>query len=272
MNELVSIVMPSYNTGGLIADSIESVLAQTYQKWELIIVDDCSTDNTDEVVAEYKDERIKYLKNEKNSGAAVSRNRALREAKGKWIAFLDSDDIWHPTKLSKQITFMKEQGHAFTFTDYRIQLNGEWLPYVNTGPNVVNRRKMYNYCYFSTITVIYDSEKIGLIQIANLRKNNDYAMWLKVIEKCQAYRLPECLSFYIKHDDSISSGSKYKLIKWHYLLFRIGEKRNSVISALLTVNNLAHGIVKKIKYKRRVTETDLRLTLEAGNIAQTPKI
>ena len=95
MNELVSIITPSYNTAKFIGKTIESVQNQTYQNWEMIIVDDCSTDNTDEVVDGYlSDKRIKYIKNEKNSGAAVSRNRALREAKGKWITFLDSDDLW----------------------------------------------------------------------------------------------------------------------------------------------------------------------------------
>ena len=102
--DLVSIIMPSYNTAEYIEKSIESVILQTYPCWELIIVDDCSKDNTDEIVNSYLcDGRIKYLKNEKNSGAAVSRNRALREAKGKWIAFLDSDDLWEPEKLEKQI-------------------------------------------------------------------------------------------------------------------------------------------------------------------------
>lgn len=249
MNEMVSIIMPSYNTGRYIADSIQSVLNQTYTDWELIIVDDCSTDNTDDVVAAFKDERICYLKNEKNRGAAISRNRALREAKGKWIAFLDSDDIWHPEKLERQLSFMKENGYAFTFTDYRIQLNGEWLPYIYTGPDVVDKRKMYNYCYFSTITVIYDREVVGLIQIEDLRKNNDYAMWLQAVEKTKCYRFPECLSYYIKHENSVSSGSKLKLIRWHYLLFRKGLHKSVPVSAILTVNNLVHGVIKKLKYK-----------------------
>lgn len=109
MNELVSIIMPSYNTASFISKTIESVLNQTYKNWELLIVDDCSTDDTDEIVSKYNDKRIVYLKNEKNSGAAISRNRALRNAKGKWIAFLDSDDLWHPTKLEKQIKFMKKK-------------------------------------------------------------------------------------------------------------------------------------------------------------------
>lgn len=255
MSELVSIIMPSYNTEKFIKKTIESVVAQSYTNWELIIVDDCSPDNTDEVVKPFlSDQRIKYLKNEKNSGAAVSRNRALREAKGKWIAFLDSDDLWRPEKLEKQIRFMEEHGYAFTFTDYRICLNGEWMPYINTGPNVVNKRKMYDYCYFSTITVMYDRERIGLIQIENLRKNNDYAMWLQVIEKSNAYRLPECLSYYIKHDGSISSGTKSKLIKWHYKLFREGLGKGPIISSILTCNNMIHGVWKKIYYKKPVTE------------------
>ena len=252
MRDLVSIVMPSYNTGHFIRASVASVLAQTYQDWELIIVDDCSTDNTDDIVGEFlADERIRYIKNEKNSGAAVSRNRALREAKGKWIAFLDSDDVWRPDKLEKQLRFMQENGYKFTYTDYDIQLNGEWLPYVYYGPNVVNKRKMKDYCYFSTITVMYDREYVGLVQIVPVKKNNDYAMWLRIIEKTPCYRLPECLSSYIKHENSISSGSKFKLIKHHYIMWRVAEKKSAVSAVLLTLRNLFWGVIKKVKYKRK---------------------
>lgn len=252
MNDLVSIIMPSYNTAKYIAAAIVSVQNQTYTNWELVVVDDCSTDDTDKVVKPLlSDARIRYLKNEKNSGAAVSRNRALREAKGKWIAFLDSDDIWVPEKLEKQIRFMEQNGYAFTYTDYMIQLNGTWLPYIYTGPSVVNRRKMYDYCYFSTITVMYDREKIGLIQIENLRKNNDYAMWLQVIEKSDCYRMPECMSYYIKHEGSVSSGKKWKLIKWHYKLFHDGLHKSPLTSAFLTVRNVFFGVIKKIKYKKK---------------------
>lgn len=259
MQDLVSIIMPSFNTVQYIANSIQSVIDQTYENWELIIVDDCSTDNTDAVVAGISDTRIRYLKNEKNSGAAVSRNYALREAKGRWIAFLDSDDIWHPEKLERQLAFMKEKKYAFTFTDYRIQLNGKWMPYINIGPDVVDKRKMYNYCYFSTITVMYDRNVVGLIQIEDLRKNNDYAMWLQAVEKTKCYRLPECLSYYIKHEDSVSSGSKLKLVKWHYILFRKGLHKGALVAAALTVNNLVHGVIKKMKYKEQIVE-------EKGNV------
>lgn len=252
MDELVSVIMPSFNTGEYIAASVESVLAQTYPNWELLIVDDCSTDNTTEVIGRYQDPRIILLKNKTNSGAALSRNYALREAKGRWIAFLDSDDTWEPKKLEKQLRFMQENGYAFTFTDYRICLNGVWMPYINTGPDVVNKRKMYNYCYFSTITVMYDRSVIGLIQIADMRKNNDYAMWLQAIEKSDAHRLPECLSYYIKHDDSITGGSKLRLVKWHYRLFRQALGKNPVTAAVLTANNLVHGVWKKLHYRQPV--------------------
>ncbi len=254
-NGLVSIVMPSYNTDGYIKESIESVLYQSYPYWELIIVDDCSTDNTDEIIKPYlTDDRIRYLKNEKNSGAAVSRNYALREAKGKWIAFLDSDDLWHPQKLEKQIEFMISNGYKFTCTDYRIQLNGEWLPYVYTSPNKITEFQMKNYCYFSTITVMYDRDYIGLVQIEDVRKNNDYAMWLKIIKKAPCYRLAENLSSYIKHEGSISSGSKLKLIKHHYIMWRVAEKKNPFSAFILTLRNLMFGVVKKIKYKESVGE------------------
>lgn len=265
---VVSIIMPSYNTGSYIEASIKSVLAQTYPYWELIIVDDCSTDNTDEIVSNYlTDDRIHYFKNDINSGAAVSRNRALKEAKGKWIAFLDSDDLWLPKKLEKQIRFMLETGCKFTYTDYKMQLNGKCLPYIYTGPDVVNKRLMKDYCYFSTITVMYDREHVGLIQIAPLRKNNDYAMWLKIIEKTNCYRLPECLSCYIKHDGSVSSGSKLKLIKYHYLLWRTAEKKCAVCACVLTLRNLFWGVIKKIVYKTVMAENQ-----DKEEVAQMPPL
>jgi len=250
--DLVSIVMPSYNSEKYIVNAVNSVLQQTYKNWELLIVDDCSSDRTVEIISEFADDRIRLFENEVNSGAAISRNRALREAMGRWIAFLDSDDAWHPEKLERQLSFMRENHYAFTFTDYRIQLHGEWMPYINTGPDIVDKRKMYNYCYFSTITVMYDREVVGLIQIENLKKNNDYAMWLQAIEKTKCYRLPECLAYYIKHDNSISSGSKTRLIKWHYILFRKGLHKSVPVSVALTVNNLVHGVMKKLKYKEQI--------------------
>ena len=149
MAGLVSIIMPSYNTAPYIAKSIQSVIDQTYKDWELIIVDDCSKDNTDEVIKPYlNDARIKYLENDRNSGAAVSRNRALREAKGRWIAFLDSDDLWMPKKLEKQIAFMEKNGYHFSYTNYsEIDMKGDKTGVIVTGPKRITEAGMFNYCW-----------------------------------------------------------------------------------------------------------------------------
>lgn len=254
MNDLVSVIMPSYNTAKFIKETIDSVLNQTYQNFEIIIVDDCSTDNTDEVVSAIKDDRIKYIKNEKNSGAAVSRNRALREAKGKWIAFLDSDDVWLPEKLEKQITFMKENGYHFSYTEYEeMDEASNTTGVCVTGPKKITKAGMYNYCWPGCLTVMYDADAIGLIQIADLKKNNDYAIWLKAVQKADCYLINENLAKYRIRSGSISRHSKLKLIKHHYLLYKKGEGRNCVSSSILTVRNLAFGVMKKLFYvKKRV--------------------
>lgn len=250
MNELVSVIMPSYNTGRFIAETIESVLKQTYKNWELIIVDDCSTDNTDEIVKGYLgDNRIRYLKNKKNSGAAVSRNRALREAKGKWIAFLDSDDLWHSRKLEQQILFMKKNGCHFSYTNYiEIDEESKNLGRMVTGPRRITKAGMYRYCWPGCLTVMYDASYVGLIQIEDIRKNNDYAMWLKVCKKADCYLLNKNLAKYRKREGSISNHSYIKLIQWHYKLFREAEKRNRFSSLVLTGGNLCFGIYKKVRY------------------------
>lgn len=253
MNDLVSIIMPSYNTAKFIKETVASVINQSYERWELIIVDDCSTDNTDEVMATFTDARIRYLKNEHNSGAAVSRNRALREAKGKWIAFLDSDDVWHHEKLEKQISFMKKNGYKFSYTAYEeIDEASNLLNVTVSGPKKITKAGMYNYCWPGCLTVMYDAEFVGLVQISDLKKNNDYAMWLKVIEKADCYLLDETLAKYRIRSGSISRHSKIKLIKHHYLLYRKGEDRNCVVSSCLTARNLFFGVLKKVFYVKRV--------------------
>ena len=253
MKDMVSIIMPSYNTAKFISSTIKSVLAQTYTNWELIIVDDCSTDNTDEVVEPFlSDSRICYIKNEKNSGAAVSRNRALREAKGKWIAFLDSDDLWLQEKLEKQIEFMKKNDCHFSYTNYieideNSMLNGRSI----TGPKRITQHGMYNYCWIGCLTAMYDAETIGLIQIADIKKNNDYAMWLKACKKADCYLLDEVLAKYRRgRTGSVSNHSVKTMIKWHYKLFREAERQNVISAIFSTGRNMLFGFWKKKNYER----------------------
>ena len=291
MSSLVSIIMPSYNTAPYIAESIRSVMAQTYTDWELIIVDDASTDSTDEVVGKFTElaevnsngchprefnchpreggdlsSKIRYLKNDRNRGAAYSRNRALREAKGRWIAFLDSDDLWAPDKLEKQIAFMEKNGYAFSYTRYEeMDENGTPTGTIVSGPKRITKTGMYNYCWPGCLTVMYDREVVGDIQIAEIQKNNDYAMWLKICRKADCYLLDENLARYRKRTGSIThachperSEAKSKdlsrhlsLIKWHYKLYREAEGMNPVVSLFNTGRNLFFGVWKKMKYVGR---------------------
>lgn len=249
---LVSVIMPSWNTSNFIAESITSVIDQTYENWELIIVDDCSTDNTDEVVAKFTDKRIRYFKNEKNSGAALSRNRALREARGEWIAFLDSDDLWNSEKLEHQINFMNKHGYTLSYTEYeKIDEGSKPLQIYVSGPEKVNKHKMYNYDYIGQLTMMYSAKKFGLIQIKDIKKNNDYAIRLQLYKKSDtcAYLLKENLAKYRVRKVSISHDKFRRKFKSHYDLFHMCDEKPAIIAAWYTCWNMFFGVLKKKKYE-----------------------
>lgn len=252
--ELVSIITPTYNCARFIAETIECVQAQTHSNWEMLIVDDCSSDSTKEIVEGYQknDARIQYHCLTHNSGAAEARNEALRQARGRWIAFLDSDDLWNKDKLEKQIRFMESNAYLFSYTEYQ-EIDEEDRPMgvKVSGPKHLNKAGMFSYCWPGCLTVMYDREKVGLIQIPNIKKNNDYAMWLKAIRMADCHLLKENLASYRKRSGSISSGSYTSLIKWHYRLFREVEGSSKPIATLLTVNNLFWGVIKKIFYVKK---------------------
>jgi len=246
---LVSIIMPTYNCARFIAQSIESVLAQTYTNWELLIVDDCSTDNTSSVVQPYlNDPRIHYSILERNSGAAVARNAALTEAKGQYIAFLDSDDTWTFNKLQLQIEFMQTHHYSFTYTAF----HRTDRPLRISGPTHITQTMMKAFCWPACPTVMYDRQQIGLIQITPIRKHNDYAMWLQIIQKADCYLLDQDLFAYNKHDGSVSSTSYLTLILWHYRLWHHVEKKNLLAATWWTAINIICGIYKKLRYVQTV--------------------
>ena len=250
--DLVSIIMPSYNCGKYVEETIRSVLAQTYQNWEIIFMDDCSTDDTIKRVTDLweKEPRIKVFQNKVNSGAAISRNNALQKAQGRWIAFLDSDDIWESTKLEKQILFMEEKGNSFSYTGYQeIDEAGNLTGVSVSGPKRITKRGMYIFCWPGCLTVMYDRTVVGDIQIANIKKNNDYAMWLKVCKKADCYLLDECLAKYRRgRAGSVSSHSIKTMIGWHYKLWHEAEGMNVISSIWHTGVNLVFGLYKKLRY------------------------
>lgn len=249
---MISIIMPTYNCARFIAKSIESVLAQTYTDWELLIVDDCSTDNTISVVQPYlRDTRIHYFTLEHNSGAAIARNKALREAKGQYIAFLDSDDLWLPEKLQKQIDFMETNHYDFTYHDYtEIDEQDQPLRRYISGKQHVRKLDMYMCCWPGCLSVMYNRESIGLIQIEDIKKNNDTALWLKVIQHSDCYLLPESLALYRRRKGSITPPSIFKRISAHYPLFHDAEHMSAMCAWFWVSMNIVGNGIKKCFYTR----------------------
>lgn len=252
---LVSIIMPNFNCAALIGFSIKTVLAQTYKNWELLIQDDCSTDNPEVLIKHYedKDPRIKFERNLEFSGAAVSRNNALKRAKGRWIAFLDSDDLWEPDKLEKQLRFMVENNYHFSYTGYQeIDNYGKETGCVISGPKHISKIGMYSFCWPGCLTVMYDREAIGLLQIADIKKNNDYAMWLKISQIADCHLLDEVLAKYRRgRVGSVSSHSCTTMVKWHYKLWHEAMDKNHFSSTFWTGMNLVCGVYKKLRYVKR---------------------
>lgn len=252
---MVSVIMPSWKCARFISETINSLIDQSYRNWELLIHDDCSTDGTYEVLKPYlSDHRIKYECNPHNFGAAVTRNNALRRAKGRWIAFLDSDDLWEPEKLEHQLKFMVEKGYKFSYTCYQeIDSDSQETGVIVRGPRHISKFGMYAFCWPGCLTVMYDREAIGLIQITDIKKNNDYAMWLKVIKRADCYLLDEVLAKYRRgRIGSISTHSYATMIRWHYKLWHEAEKRNVAESVFWTCLNLICGVYKKLFFVKRL--------------------
>lgn len=219
---LVSIITPTFNSSRFIRETIESILAQTYPYWELLITDDCSTDDTVEIVQRYvdRDPRIKLFRLERNSGAGVCRNRSIQEARGRFIAFCDSDDCWKPEKLERQLAFMEKMNCALSYTAYMTCDENSHITGI-----VVGRKKE---TFFSMkcddgigcLTAIYDTQKVGKILMPDLRKRQDWGLWLKVLEKCRvAYGMKDPLAVYRIHSTSISR-NKLSLIQYNLDVYK----------------------------------------------------
>lgn len=233
MCEFISIITPTYNCGKYIERTIKSVQGQTYKNWEMIIVDDCSVDNTREIVNRIAsmDDRIKYFCLEKNSGAAVARTRAMEIASGDYMAFLDSDDIWKPEKLQKQLSFMEDNGYFFTSTAYeQIDENDNKLDKIVKAPVKTSYNRLLLDCPVGNSTVMYNVKKMGKFKVPDIRKRNDDALWLQMLKKEKyIYGMSDVLMEYRVRQNSISS-NKFSLIKYHWKLYREVENLSVVRS------------------------------------------
>lgn len=247
ISDMVSIVMPAYNCTNYIENTIRSVQKQYYENWELIIVNDCSTDDTEKKIKNYMEQepRIKYAKNSVNSGAAISRNRAVELATGQYLAFIDSDDVWRPNKLEKQLNFMKKNGVSFSCTAYdKIDEKGNSLNRIITPFRKLNYDGIVRHCPGNS-TVVYDAKALGKYIIPNIRKRNDYVMWLQVIKKAKyLYGLNDVLSSHRVREGSISS-NKISLIRFHWYVYRKIEKMSLFQSIYLVGYWVMKGILHK---------------------------
>lgn len=254
MKKTVSIITPIYNSEAFIGDTIESVLLQTFQDWEMIIVDDCSSDNSVEIIKFYskKDSRIKLVKLEKNSGAAVARNTAISRAQGRYIAFLDADDLWLPSKLERQIDFMCNNNLAFTYSSYYLVDKNEKTIGLFTTKENITYASMLKTCSVGCLTAIYDIEKLGKIYMPLISKRQDYGLWLKILRRISSTKgINEPLASYRILSDSLSS-NKFKAAHYQWKIYREVEKLNFFISIYCFLHYVKNGV---FKYKTNKSET-----------------
>lgn len=247
---LVSIVTPTYNCEEFISETIKSVLVQTYPYWELLVVDDCSKDNTVAIVKEWcaKDKRIKLFVQQQNGGASLARNKAILESTGKYIAFLDGDDLWLPEKLEKQIKFMHDNNILFSYHDTYTYIQGERFSIEEMHPSryypkSVSYSDMLKWDMVGCLSVVFDASVIGKITIPRIDKRNDYGLFLKIfkIQKGLIGHLyDEKLAIYRRRPASISNVSKWKLVKYHYQMFHEVLEFNSLLSVVLTIRNMVY--------------------------------
>ncbi|MEN3323828.1 glycosyltransferase family 2 protein [Mariniflexile soesokkakense] len=226
MKPLVSIITPMFNSEDFISETINSVISQTYTNWELFLIDDCSTDKTLQIVNQFVSQypNIKLLKNDTNLGAAITRNKGIEVSQGKYIAFLDADDLWKPQKLQHQIAFMETQNCDVSFSSYE-QMNetGKPLNKLIKALRELTYQKYLKSNYIGNLTGMYNVEVLGKIMVPNLRKRQDWAMWLMAIKKSgkPAKGIQESLAVYRVRKDSMSS-NKINLIKYNYWVYRKG--------------------------------------------------
>ena len=249
MSSLVSIITPSYNSSKFIKDCVASVFSQTYKNWEMIIVDDCSKDNSKEIISELstKDKRIKSIFLEKNVGAAEARNAAIRQSKGKYVAFLDSDDLWNPKKLEKQLSFMYENEIAFSYTTYQFMSeDGEDLSNIISAPEKMTYHSYLKNTIIGCLTVIIDREKSGEFEMPNIRSSHDMALWLLIMKRgFSAYGLDENLARY-RIVSTSNTASKWHAAKDVWKVYRQVEKLSFIYSAWCFVWYAFNALKKRI--------------------------
>jgi glycosyltransferase involved in cell wall biosynthesis len=248
-NPIVSIISPSFNSERYISETIGSIINQTFQNWELLIVDDGSNDNSLEVIRYFihKENRIRLISLKRNYGPAYARNLGIQLAKGRYIAFLDSDDLWHMDKLDIQIKYMNENNLAFTFTTYRkIDEQGKLIGKRIKAPKVLDYNDLLKSCVIGCLTVIYDQVLLGKQFMPNFPKAQDYALWLKIMKKgVKAWGIDHELAYYRIRKSSISS-NKISKAYYQWKIYREQEILGFFQSIYYMTHYTYHGFKKML--------------------------
>jgi teichuronic acid biosynthesis glycosyltransferase TuaG len=245
MGNLVSIITPTYNSERYVEETINSILNQTYPDWNLLITDDKSTDGTWEILKHYSrmDKRIQIFQLDRNSGPGIARNNSIKKAKGRFIAFCDSDDLWLPNKLETQIRFMEENQVYFSYGPYEVR-NNQGTKGVFYPPNRLNYKDLLKTCSIGCLTAVYDSDFLGKMYMPAIRKRQDYGLWLKIlknIDYAESYGHLEAI--YRVQDHSVSS-NKIKAAQYQWKIYRKIEKIDILRSLYYLFHYAINGILK----------------------------
>lgn len=254
--DLISIIMLSHNRGQFVEESVRSILAQTYTNWELLFFDVNSKDDSASRMMTFmeQDERIHVYRMPYRHAITAAINAALKEAKGRWIAFLNPGDLWEPEKLERQVAFMESNGCQFSYTAYQRSSNicaNRTL--VQRGPQRVTHEDLERCCWMRSLAVMYDARAVGLIQLEDYKYNNDYALWLKVSEKADCHLLPECLSKLRTPQSTVMEFLFTDKLNWRYWVYRQELGKNPFVAASMTVRSLWFSLVKRIRYSEICT-------------------
>ncbi|CAH8282815.1 glycosyltransferase involved in cell wall biosynthesis [Mariniflexile fucanivorans] len=251
---MVSIIIPVYNCENFLTQCIESVFNQTFKDWELILIDDCSTDGSRNIIKKYAeiDSRVKFYFFDCNVGAGLARNKGIEISEMRFIAFLDSDDFWHKDKLKMQIDFMLKNNFSFSYTRF-YQLNDREEPTkIILSPKTINAKQLLRNNYIKTLTAIYDTKLLGKVYMPDYRKRQDWGLWFNILEKAKiAHCLPKPLAYYRTSNTTSLSTNKFVLIRENYNFYRLFLKKNILTCTLMMIIFLVvHLRFKAYGFKR----------------------